>query len=105
MFFSSCDCNLMSSPPSPPLHAATPPTLTNVARDDHDDGAPGQGPLLRRLHQLPLPVAKGTEATVTAAPTWKRTLPAFRGIASPLEPAAPLDDAALPPLGQKVLDI
>ena len=47
-------------------------------------GLPVKGHLLRRVHQLP--VAKGTRATVAAAPTWKRTLPAPSGSASPLEP-------------------
>ena len=47
-------------------------------------GLPVKGHLLRKVHQLPL--AKGTGATVAAAPTWKRSLPAPSGMSSPLKP-------------------
>ena len=47
-------------------------------------GPPVMGHQPRRVHQLP--VAKGTGTTVVAAPTWKRTLTAPSGIASPLDP-------------------
>ena len=66
-------------PPPQPSHHAHALTSRGMMM-----GLPVKGHPLRRVHQLP--VAKGTRATVAAAPTWKRTLPAPSGSASPLEP-------------------
>ena len=67
-----------SPSPQPPLHAHR---LTSRGMMM---GLPVKGHPPRRVHQLP--VAKGTGATVAAAPTWKRTLPAPSGIVPPLDP-------------------
>ena len=63
--------NILSSPspsPQPPLHAHR---LTSRGMMM---GLPVKGHPPRRVHQLP--IAKGNGTTVSAAPTWKRTLPA-----------------------------
>ena len=67
-----------SPSPQPPLHAHR---LTSRGMMM---GLPVKGHPPRRVHQLP--VAKGTGATVAAAPTWKRTPPAPSGIVPPLDP-------------------
>ena len=78
------------SPPSPPfislssfpLHSH-PPHAHSLTSRGMMMGLQVKGHLLKKVHQLP--VAKGTGATVAAAPTWRRTLPASSGIASQLK--------------------